>query len=369
MNRKTVAQTSTFFVYCAKQGFCSDNQAFFRMKEFVSLPFKFSDQRMLKRIGAVTLTAIVWMVAFTEAFAQDPQFSQFYANPIYLNPAFAGAKRCPRVVMNYRNQWPSISGTFVTYSASFDMHIDKMHGGIGAHFLADRAGEGTLNTFQGSLMYAYQLNVSRKFTLRFAAQATLMQRSLDWSKLTFGDQIDPRYGFVFSTNEVQPNLSRIFFDMSAGFVGYTENIYFGFAAHHLTQPDEGFNGQSRLPIKWTGHAGFNISFGRQSDKAWVLSPNIVYQHQLDFQQFNYGFYLSKSFMVGGIWFRQSFNNPDALIFLIGFQQGAFKFGYSYDVTVSSLSNSTGGSHELSLGLQFNCRKAKKKFRAISCPSF
>jgi type IX secretion system PorP/SprF family membrane protein len=324
---------------------------------------------MLKRIVVACLAAVAYVTSIGEVRAQDPQFSQFYANPLYLNPAFAGAKRCPRLIMNYRNQWPSISGTFVTYSASFDMHIDKMHGGLGGLFMADRAGEGTLNTFQGSLMYAYQLNVTRKFTLRFAVEGALMQRSLDWGKLTFGDMIDPRYGFIYPTQEVQPTTSRIFFDLNAGFIGYTENIYFGFAAHHLTEPDEGFGGVSKLPRKWTGHAGFNIHFGRKGDKGWMLSPNIVYQHQQDFQQFNYGFYLAKSFMVGGIWFRHSFVNADALIFLVGFQQGAFKFGYSYDVTVSSLSNSTGGSHELSLGLQFNCRKAKKKFRAVSCPSF
>ncbi|WP_417266065.1 type IX secretion system membrane protein PorP/SprF, partial [Brumimicrobium sp.] len=52
----------------------------------------------------------------SKAYAQDPQFSQFYANPIYLNPAFAGSHGCPRFAVNYRNQWPALSGTFVTYS-------------------------------------------------------------------------------------------------------------------------------------------------------------------------------------------------------------------------------------------------------------
>ena len=61
--------------------------------------------------------------------AQDPEFTQFYANPIYLNPAFAGTNICPRVNLNWRNQWPGVSGTFITYSASFDQHSEAIHGG------------------------------------------------------------------------------------------------------------------------------------------------------------------------------------------------------------------------------------------------
>jgi type IX secretion system PorP/SprF family membrane protein len=342
-----------------------------KLNLFVLLSFKFQKTRMLKRFFVACVLIIVGSGLANDAFAQDPQFTQFYANPIYLNPAFAGSKRCPRVNMNYRNQWPGISGTFVTYSASFDMDVNALHGGIGGHFMADRAGEGTLNSFEGSLIYAYRMNISRKFSLRIGAQATVIQRSIDWEKLTFGDMIDPRYGFVYNTAEIQPNESKIFADFSAGIIGYTETFFIGFAAHHLSQPDEGFNGISKLPMKFTGHAGVNIYFGKRrgQDKKWNLSPNILYQQQQDFQQLNYGFYLSKGFIVGGLWFRQSFNNPDAFAALIGFQQGAFKFGYSYDVTVSSLTNNTAGSHEFSLGLQFGCKKPKKKFRAIDCPSF
>ena len=66
-----------------------------------------------------------------ESFAQDPAFSQFYANPLYLNPALAGSANCPRVILNYRNQWPGIAATYVTYSASYDQYVDAIQGGIG----------------------------------------------------------------------------------------------------------------------------------------------------------------------------------------------------------------------------------------------
>ena len=46
-----------------------------------------------------------FMFVFLNAFAQDPQLSQFYASPIYTNPAFAGAAKKIRIATNARNQY------------------------------------------------------------------------------------------------------------------------------------------------------------------------------------------------------------------------------------------------------------------------
>jgi len=71
-------------------------------------------------VSRAVLGLVLCVFASFTAIAQDPQFTQFYANPLYLNPAFAGTARCPRVTMNYRNQWPVLTGTFVITSASYD---------------------------------------------------------------------------------------------------------------------------------------------------------------------------------------------------------------------------------------------------------
>ena len=305
------------------------------------------------------------IIGFNSLKAQDPHFTQFYASPLYLNPAFAGTERCPRFVMNYRNQWPAITGQFVTYSMSYDQHIDAIQGGLGLLVMNDRAGEATLNTTNVSLIYSYLLNVNRNFSLKFGAEATLAQKHIDKSKLTFGDMIDERYGFVYDTQEQLPTDTKTFTDFSAGVLGYSKSFYAGFAAHHLTQPDQGFIGNSTLPMKFTGHAGAVIPIEKNGESGLSISPNILFYKQQDFYQFNLGLYVSRGALVGGVWY----GFGDALNVLIGLQQNSYRLGFSYDITTSKLTNATAGSIEFSGAYIFPCKPKKKKFRAVKCPSF
>lgn len=301
--------------------------------------------------------------------AQDPQFTQFYANPLYLNPAFAGTARCPRVVMNYRNQWPALTGTFVTTSASYDQHVDGVMGGLGLLVTNDQAGKGTLSTTTVSGIYSYHVAVSRKFSMKFGFQATYFQKSLDWSKLTFGDMIDPRRGFIYQTQDVPRGGSVGNADFSAGVLGYSDVFFVGFAANHLTQPNESLIvGESKLPMKFTGHAGAAIPIGMRGKYGQArtkISPNILYQQQAAFRQLNLGMYIDHGPITAGVWYR----TRDAFIALIGFHTEKFKFGYSYDLTTSRLTTSTAGSHEISLQLQFNCKRKSRRVRQVACPTF
>jgi type IX secretion system PorP/SprF family membrane protein len=321
---------------------------------------------MGKRLTFVLIT--LFSLAYSElAFAQDPQFTQFYANPLYLNPAFAGSARCPRFIMNYRDQWPGISGTYNTFHASYDQHVDAISGGIGLMAMSDQAGTGgIIKRTWFSAVYSYQLNVTREFSIAAGFQATYAQASVDWSKLTFGDEIDPKRGFVYNTLENPGYGHRSYGDVSVGMLGYSKRYFFGFAADHLTQPDEGLvTGPSPLPMKITAHAGAVIPLDMAKDAETTISPNILYMKQQDFQEILLGLYLTKGPIVGGLWYR----NQDSFVALIGFQKDMFKFGYSYDLTTSKLTNVTAGSHEISLQILFSCKPKKKKFRTISCPSF
>ena len=329
------------------------------------------------------LSCVVFLIcAFSsnDLKAQDPEFTQFYANPLYLNPAFAGSARCPRLVFNYRNQWPGIADTYITYSASYDQHVDAISGGLGILVTSDQAGEGTINTTNASLIYSYYLPITKAFSVKLGVQAAFAQKNVDWTKLTFGDMIDQKLGFINGTNEVQPNTTNGNLDFSAGILGYSKSFFIGGSAHHLTEPNESFyeGSPSPLPMKITVHTGAIIPMGRPSPKSRrrrrrnrnalpesSISPNVLYQKQEDFQQLNLGLYVTKGPVVGGLWYR----NKDSFIVLVGLQTTNFRFGYSYDVTVSKLSNASAGSHEVSMTVQFNCRPKRKRFTPVSCPSF
>jgi type IX secretion system PorP/SprF family membrane protein len=328
----------------------------------------------MKKLLRIAVLPLLLLVFALDLRAQDPEFTQFYANPIYLNPAFAGSARCPRLVMNYRNQWPSLTGTFVTTSASFDQHVQSIQGGLGIIVLNDRAAQTTLQTTSVSGIYSYQQPISRKFSIKAGLQATYFQKSLDWDQLTFGDMIDPRKGFIYETLDV-PRGGRVSnVDFSAGILGFSDQFYGGFAVHHLNEPNESLIvGVSRLPMKFTGHAGVMIPIEKRNKQAESsVSPNVMYRRQGEFQQLNLGLYVKKGPLVGGVWFRGLLFGPtyrDSFIGTIGLQSDVLRIGYSYDVTISELTPSTGGSHEVSLTVQFDCKKKRRPIRTVSCPSF
>jgi type IX secretion system PorP/SprF family membrane protein len=311
----------------------------------------------------ICLVASVWI----KLHAQDPQFTQFYANPLYLNPAFAGSKACPRVALNTRLQWTMISGNYRTYAASFDMHVNPLQGGIGIRFMRDEAGQATITSHNLAIMYSYHIKLSSKLSMRLGAEVGFMQRALNTDNLTFGDQIDDRYGFINMTDETFNNADKVMFDAGAGAILYSDVFYGGVAFHHITEPNEGFLGNSKLPFKFTAHAGATIPIGRRRKYAGesFISPNILFQLQQSFYQVNVGLYAGKGAFVGGLWYRSN----DSFIALVGFQKGGFKVGYSYDITISKLTNATAGSHEISLGYQFGCKQPRIKFRTVRCPAF
>lgn len=349
--------------------------------------------RLMYRVLAF---ACVLMLFFEGSVtAQDPQFSQFYAAPLYLNPALTGSTGQARAGINYRNQWPAIDANFTTFSAYFDYFIEDKNSGVGMIFTHDTEGLAGLHSTSIGLQYSYELFITENLGFRPGAQVALFNRDINFNKLTFGDQFNPVTGDFLdqpSAEQFNTNFSKTFVDLSLGGVFFTKVAYLGIAAFHLTQPNQSIiDEDSPLPIKLSVHGGFKFYmkpgavgsgiYTREAERS--IGPAFQYRHQGDFDQMDLGLYYTAEPLVLGLWYRgvpfknvNGFVNNESLVFLLGFTRigakEALNIGYSFDYTISELTAGSGGAHEFSLVYTWpmrNPRKPPKDKLVIPCPDF
>lgn len=329
---------------------------------------------MLKRVKYLILLLIILRA---EGFSQDPTFSQFYANALYLSPSFAGATAEYRLGINYRDQWPSIPGKFRTYSISFDKAMPNFNSGIGVLATYDVAGSGDLSTTNIGLLYSYDFNINSQWHIRPGVNFKFYYQGLDIYKLIFNSQITGSG----VTQQVSPppfdNVADVDFASSA--LLYNEQTWAGFSVDHLLKPRTSFYGnEDFIPVKINIYGGTQIiNKSRRFQKLHeVMSIAMNFQKQRNFYQTDIGLYYYKNPLIFGLWYRgipfMTSQAGDAIIGLIGIKTDQLHIGYSYDFTISNLISSTGGAHEISLVYEFNnlsLGQQKKRIRAIPCPEF
>lgn len=349
------------------------------------------------RLGyyAFLISVIVVCLSNIRANAQDPQFSQFYAAPLYLNPAFAGSTGQARAGINYRNQWPAIDANFTTMSAYFDYFIEDKKSGVGLLLMRDTEGLAGLRSMSLGLQYSYELEITEHLGFRPGAQVALFNRDVNFDKLTFGDQFDPTTGELINSETAETfntNFSKTFVDLSFGGVLFTRVAWLGVSGNHLNRPNQSIiDEESRLPIKLSVHGGFkyfmrpgvvgNGIYSREAERS--IAPAFQYRHQGKFDQMDLGVYFTFEPLVLGAWYRgvpfkqiESFVNHESIVLLLGFvklgAKDAINIGYSFDYTISKLGPGSGGAHEFSLVYTWpmrNPRKPPADKLVIPCPDF
>jgi type IX secretion system PorP/SprF family membrane protein len=246
----------------------------------------------------------------------------------------------------------------------------------------DQAGSGALRSTTVAIQYAYEARIKRNLFFRPALQLGYGQSSIDFTKLTFYDQMIREGADVsLESGTIRP---VNYYDMGAGMLLYSPKVWIGASASHLNAPDASLTNAATvlLPRKISVHGGYRMRLKGQSlrklDHYMVFAAN--YLSQQEFDQLDLGFYYEYSPMILGIWYRglpvksntYGYMNHDALSFLIGFQAGNYKVGYSYDLTISQLGiANSGGSHEVSLVYQWANKhnQRAKKIRIMPCAKF
>jgi type IX secretion system PorP/SprF family membrane protein len=156
-------------------------------------------------------------------------------------------------VLNYRNQWSAIPGTFTTYQASFDKPLKIVNGGgIGMQFFSDKAGIGSLKTNQFNLLGSYQIKLAKEITSRVGLSTGFAQRRIDYSALTFGDQI--ARGGAATTVDNTSTSRVVYFDLNMGYLVYSDAWWGGLTLNHLNRPNQSLkDGNSPIPVEIKFH--------------------------------------------------------------------------------------------------------------------
>lgn len=334
--------------------------------------------------GKVNFFVSCLLVFSSFAYAQDPHFSQQYATKLRLNPAFASLTSEVNVTAAYRNQWPSLTGAFVTNNLSGEMRFGESKSSAGLLLTHDKAGSSAFTQFELSGIYGYHTRISKEFAVSAGLQATYGSKKVDFSTLTFGDQFTDDGFQGKPSTEVNSYDPVKYVSFGTGGILYSNQLWLSISAQHLNQPDLGTNAISRLPLKTILNGGYKFYAWTylSQNKLYELSftPTITYTKQGPFNKLDLGFYTLYAPVSVGILYRGlplGTKTEQAIVFMAGVQFNAFKFAYSYDLGLSGLSAASGGAHEITLTYEkvdltkiFRKRfSANKNYVQIACPAF
>lgn len=336
----------------------------------------------MKRI----LSVLLLLFLVINADAQDPHFSQFFASPLTLNPAYTGKFNGTfRVTGNYRNQWPEINKAFITSTGSVDFQILKNKlsfndtWGVGLMGYSDNSANGAVKFNYAGLSTAYHkaLDEDGYNQIGVGFQVVYANMLINTSNLKFEDQLTSA-GFTGVTSEVFNNPSNLksnYIDINAGVLysgsSSDKNYYYaGVSMYHISRPKQSFTGANYLLNMRTAiHGGgyFEVSDNTTIHVSALQSfqggaAETIFGGAAQFNVSAAGTEKPTSFYAGAF-----MRLKDAIIPYIGLEYNDFRFGFTYDVNTSALKTASQKKGGLEISLIYNHRPNTDK--DIRCPKF
>lgn len=318
--------------------------------------------------------------------AQDIHFSQYYNSPLNQNPARAGYfMGSHRFVMNYKNQWQSVTAPYRTFSASFDMPLmQRSHKldmiGAGVVMNTDKAGDASYRTTHAGFAFSYikALNRMNNHYISFAVQPGIYQRNFNQDALNFDSQFDgTSYDPSLPHGEQFATTSYLFYDISAGMywnLQYADNLGFdaGVSLFHINKPSQTFYKDPATVLHQKLLVFTNAVF--QVSDNYDLIPGLFYARQHNFKEFLMGGtfrYVKSPNPVNFSTFNLGmfFRTGDAAIVVAGFDYLQYSFAVSYDINYSGLKPASRNMGGLEASFKYILDSKRSYVRKVPCPIF
>src|SRR5688572_796011 len=188
---------------------------------------------MLKRTFYTLLIVMSGVVSLQAQ--QDPQFTQYMFNNLYLTPAYAGVDGVVQLSAFHRSQWAGYQSSFDDGSApttqmfTFTAPVYKLKSGFGAYISRDQLGPQLNSEIQA--MYAYHLGI-KDSKLSFGIKAGVFSQTIDWD-IYRALQPDPLLTNNGKQSQIRP-------DLGFGIFYRAEKYYGGIGVNHLLKSEFDF---------------------------------------------------------------------------------------------------------------------------------
>jgi type IX secretion system PorP/SprF family membrane protein len=176
----------------------------------------------------IILAASGILIALSAFSQQDISFTQYFFNPMFVNPAYAGSRGTFSGTAVYRDQWVGMQGAPMTGLIDIHDMVPHSNVGLGLQFYSDNAGP--LTNTNLSAVFAYHIPLTQKLKLSLGIQGCMDNLSFDYNELNVATAEDP--SFMGSSSMWVP-------DANAGAYLYSDHFFFGASVKHLLQPNFG----------------------------------------------------------------------------------------------------------------------------------
>lgn len=282
----------------------------------------------------------ILVISFLSAGAllsqQEAQYTQYYENMMYYNPAYAGHNGNFNATLMHRQQWVGIEGAPMTQALSLHMPLPKYESfGVGLSALNDRVGP--LNQTWINVDFSYKLrfdNHDGTLSMGLKGGVNLVNGDLAQTQTT---QInDPAFMQAYQ-NEGLPNFG-------AGLFYNHDKVFAGFSIPRIIQYRPGdaelyYRDQRHYYLTVGGYIDVNDNVKFRPSSMFKMTTNAPFA--LDMTG---AFIFNDKFYVGA-----NYRLIESAGAFVQYQiVDSFRFGYAFDIATTAVIRHNFGTHELML---------------------
>ena len=297
----------------------------------------------------------IFFLSFAQdTYAQTPYSSQNFNLNNFFNPATSGFGINNKVQTIFRTQYEGVGSAYRTIGIAADIALLRKNSydknnlfGMGVQAVSEQVLDGVLQTNAITLSFANRLffNESKTSSIALGISSTLITRTIDASKLTFGDQFNS--GRLFNTSSIEViNSIPSKFSSNVGLLYTLSNeqtfLQFGGSLFYINRSsmeqalekfEESYQTLGQINFEkrvWENNTiAFHADYQNRFESEFVYA-GAVYSIPMN----------SKGENIDRFYIGCFYRTKDAIIPYVGLIYKKYKFGLSYDVYQSKMSLSS-----------------------------